>query len=313
MIHSKMPKHRQNLRRLDLAQLTYLRAIARTGSVTGAADSLDVTPQTVSGQVAVLERHLGGQLLERAGRGVRLTDLGRMVFEYADDILGRAEDLLRAVGDPGSQHPAHFHVGVGNIVPKLVAYRFLRPVLGLADQPRLIVREGAEEKLFEELQARRLDAVIASGYTPTQGGLTAMELAVSRLAVFGMPELARRFRRRFPQSLNGAPLLLPGAGSPVRRFLDAWLAGNGIVPRIIGEFDDAGHREAFGAAGEGLFFTPDIIETDLKRQYGMTVIGRLPDVWARYFLVTPARSFIPPGEAAIHRSISPTGKGRSKP
>src|SRR5690606_18177165 len=150
MITSKMSNSRVNLKRLDFTQLTYLQAVAREGSVTAAAAALHVTPQTVSGQLGVLETRLGGALLERVGRNVRLTDLGHLVLEYADDILSRGEDLLRAIETPGMNRPASFRVGVGEIVPKLVAYRFLRPVLGLTAPPRLIVREGAEESLFEE-------------------------------------------------------------------------------------------------------------------------------------------------------------------
>lgn len=297
-------KDQLNLRRLDFAQLAYLRAVAKTGSVTAAARSLFVTPQTVSGQLGVLERRLGGALLERVGRGVQLTELGEFVLVYADDILTRGADLLQAIENAGSREPAVFRVGVGTIVPKLVAYRFLQPALKLKAPPRLIVREGTEEALYEQLRTRRIDAVISSGQTPRQKELVTTELALSRLSVFGSAALARRFRRGFPKSLNDAPLLLPDADAPVRRFLDDWMAGNHITPRIVGEFEDAGHREAFGAAGEGLFFAPDIIVADLKRQYGVVNIGRLPDVWVRYFLVTPRRNFVPPAELAIRAAYA---------
>lgn len=296
---SGMPNHRPSLRRLDLIQLSYLRAVASAGSVTAAAEVEHVTPQTVSGQIRVLEERLGGALLRRAGRGVELTELGRMVLRYADDILGRADDLLRAIEDPELRRPTHFRVGIGHVVPKLVACGFLRPVLALREPPRLSVRDGTEEDLFAELRLRRLDAVIAAGYLPTQEGLVARELAVSRIGVFGTSELATNYRRGFPQSLDAAPMLMPGPGSPTRRFLEAWLAGNGIVPRVVGEFDDVGHREAFAAAGAGLFFAPEIIAPELERQHGVVEIGCIADIWARYFLVTVARSFIPPGEAAI--------------
>jgi LysR family transcriptional activator of nhaA len=302
---STMTKGLANIRRLDFAQLAYLRAVARTGSVTAAAESLHVTPQTVSGQVGVLEARLGVALLERVGRGVRLTDVAGVVLQYADDILGRGEDLLRALESVDAWRPPTFRVGVGRIVPKLVAHRFLRPVLKLAAPPRLVVREGEEEDLFEQLRSRRLDAVVSSGYTPDGTGLATTELAATRLGVFATPALARRFRRGFPRSLAGAPVLLPGAESPVRRFLDAWLAGNGIAPRVVGEFDDAGQREAFGVAGDGLFFAPDLIADDLRRQYGVVKIGRLPDVWVRYFLVTPVRAFTPPAELAIRPRPGP--------
>ena len=119
-----------NLRHLDLVQLAYLRAVARTGSVTAAATALSVAPQTISGQLGVLEERLGVALLERVGRGVRLTDPGRLVLEYASEMLSRGEDLLRAL-EGASGQPTSFTIGIDEIVPKLVARRFLEPVLAL--------------------------------------------------------------------------------------------------------------------------------------------------------------------------------------
>jgi LysR family transcriptional regulator, transcriptional activator of nhaA len=132
-----------NLRHLDLVQLDYLRAVARTGSVTAAATALSVAPQTVSGQIGVLEERLGSPLLERVGRGVRFTDAGRLVLDYAADMLSRGEDLLRAL-EGSSGQPTTFAIGVDQIVPKLVARRFLEPVLALDPAPRLVCREGNE-------------------------------------------------------------------------------------------------------------------------------------------------------------------------
>lgn len=287
-----------NLRHLDLVQLAYLRAVAQRGSVTGAAQALSVAPQTVSGQLGVLEERLGVSLLERAGRGVRLTDVGRLVLEHAADMLGRGEDLLRAL-EGASGRPATFAVGIDEIVPKLVARRFLEPVLALDPPPRLLCREGNEPELLDDLRARRLDAVLATGVPADTRGLSVKPLATSAVAVFGTTRLARRFRPSFPASLNGAPLLLPGAAGEARRLVDTWLASRGLEPRVAGEFDDAGLREAFGAAGAGLFLAPELIAPALRQVYGVERVGVLGELVARYFLVTPLRPHRPPAQAVI--------------
>jgi LysR family transcriptional activator of nhaA len=287
-----------NLRHLDIMQLAYLRAVARHGSVTGAAKALSVAPQTVSGQIGVLEERLGVALLERVGRGVQLTDAGRLVLEYASEILSRGEDLLRALEGVAGQ-PTSFAIGIDDIVPKLVARRFLEPVLALEPAPRLVCREGKEGELLTDLRARRLDAVLVPGPPADMQGLQVTLLATSAVAAFGTPALARRFRPRFPASLNGAPLLLPGAASEARRLVDGWLASRNLQPRIVGEFDDAALREAFGSVGAGLLLAPDFIGAALRKIYGVERIGALPELKARYFLVTPERRHRPPAQRAI--------------
>lgn len=287
-----------NLRHLDLTQLAYLRAVAQSGSVTGAAAALSVAPQTVSGQLGVLESRLGVALLERAGRGVRLTDAGRLVLEYASEMLSRGEDLLRAL-EGASGQPASFAIGIDEIVPKLVARRFLEPVLALDPPPRLVCREGNEALLLSDLRARRLDAVLVPGPPADMAGLRVTLLASSAVAAFGTPALARKVRPRFPASLHGAPLLLQGAGSEARRLVDGWLASRGLQPRVVGEFDDAALREAFGAVGAGLLLAPEFIGAALRKVYGVERIGALPELKARYFLVAPERRHRPPAQLAI--------------
>ncbi|MCU0760725.1 MAG: LysR family transcriptional regulator [Steroidobacteraceae bacterium] len=287
-----------NLRHLDLTQLAYLRAVARSGSVTGAAAALSVAPQTVSGQLGVLEERLGVPLLERAGRGVRLTDAGRLVLEYASEMLSRGEDLLRALEGAAGQ-PTSFAIGVDEIVPKLVARRFLEPVLALEPAPRLVCREGNETALMADLRARRLDAVLVPGPPTDLQGLQVTLLATSAIGVYGTPPLARRIRPRFPASLAGAPLLLPGAAREARRLVEGWLASRDLRPHVVGEFDDAALREAFGAIGAGLLLAPELIGPTLRKVYGVERIGTLPELKARYFLVAPERRHRPPAQAAI--------------
>ncbi|MCU0975617.1 MAG: LysR family transcriptional regulator [Steroidobacteraceae bacterium] len=291
-----------NLRRLDLVQLAYLRAVAQTGSVTGAAAALAVAPQTVSGQLRVLEQNLGRPLFDRVGRSLRLNDAGRLVLDYATDMLSRGEDLLRAL-ESGAGREGSFAVGIDEIVPKLVARQLLEPVLALDPPPRLLCREGNESRLLEDLRARQLDAVLATGAPAAATGLRVKLLATSAVGVFGTRALVRRVQSRFPESLTGAPLLLPGAASEARRLVETWLASRGLAPRVVGEFDDAGLREAFGAAGAGLFLAPGLIAPALRKVYGVECAGTLPELAARYFLVTPDRKHRPAAVGAIENSV----------
>ena len=289
----------QNLRRLDLTQLDYLRHVARTGGVGAAAKALNIAPQTVSGQIQVLEQRLGHDLTERVGRRIRLTDAGRLVLEYGDEMLTCGEDLLQALESGEGRWPARFTVGIGALVPKLVARRFLDPVLQLDPTPQLVCREGPEEMLVNELVARRVDALILSSAAPADLGFENELLAKSDVGAYGVRDLVKKHRKGFPQSLNGAPMLLPVQGADARQLVDTWLAARGVVPKVAGEFADAALREVFGAAGAGIFLAPSLIAEDLKSLYGVEVIGQFQDLVARYFLITPARKRRPPAETAI--------------
>jgi LysR family transcriptional activator of nhaA len=163
----------------------------------------------------------------------------------------------------------------------------------------LICREGNEVDLIADLRARRLDAVLVPGPPLERHGLRVTMLATSAVAVFGTRTLARRYRRRFPASLNNAPLLLPGERSEARRLVESWFASRRIQPRIVGEFDDAALREAFGAVGAGVFVAPELIGEVLQKLYGVDRIGTLPDLQARYFLVAPERRHRPPAQRLL--------------
>ncbi len=295
-----------NLRRLDLTQLDYLRHIDRTGGVSAAAASLNVAPQTVSGQIQVLEKRLGHQLIERAGRGVRLTDAGRLVLEYGTEMLSCGEDLLQALETSGGIASRRFAVGVGELVPKLVVRRLLQPVTDMTPMPQLICREGAEDSLLSDLAARQLDALILSSTAPPDSGLETVLLATSDVSAYGVPELARKYRREFPGSLDGAPMLLPTQGVEARRLVDAWFAAKGLVPHVAGEFADAALREVFGASGTGLFLAPSLVAHELKAIYGVEHVGLFEDLVARYFLVTLPRKRPLAAEAAIRTAWSPS-------
>jgi DNA-binding transcriptional LysR family regulator len=87
---------------LDLRRLRLLRELDERGTIAAVADALQFTPSAVSQQLAILEREAGVPLLERAGRGVRLTDPALMLVEHADALLDRAAraeaDLAAAAG-----------------------------------------------------------------------------------------------------------------------------------------------------------------------------------------------------------------------
>lgn len=279
------------MRHLNYNHLLYFWSVIREGGIAPAAEALHVTPQTISGQIRRLEQEAGGDLFEKQGRRLVPTERGQVVFDYADEIFSRGMELERLLhrGDlPGRRTVA---VGVSDMVPRLVAWRILRPLLQGQSPFRILCHAGELEGLLAQLAAHRLDLVLSASALPAESNVRAFNhpLGESDLAFFGVEALAAPLRDGFPGTLDRAPFLMPSQRSAVRRVLDAWLAAKGLVPTIIGEFDDSALIKSFGQGGAGIFVGPTAIEGELRRQLGVECIGRTTEIRARFFAISTER------------------------
>jgi LysR family transcriptional activator of nhaA len=286
---------------LNYHHLLYFWLTAKEGSVTVAARRLRLAQPTVSGQIRLLEAALGSRLLERRGRGLELTARGRTVFEYANEIFQLGQELLRAVREDPAGIPMRLVVGVADVLPKLVVYRLLAPALKATENIRLVVREDPADRLLAELALHAVDLVLADSPIAPNVNVRAFNhlLGESPLGFFAEPRLAKQLQRGFPDSLDGAPFLLPGQHTVLRRSLDAWLESNGIRPRIVGEFEDSALVNAFGQAGTGVFVAPTAIEAEVRRQHQVRCLGRAGELTERIYAISLERRIKHPGILAI--------------
>lgn len=285
---------------LNYHHLLYFWLVAREGGVAKAAAKLRLAHPTVSGQIHALEDALGEKLFEREGRRLALTEMGRVVFGYADEIFSLGRELLDTVKGRPTGRPLRLVVGIADMVPKLVAKRLLDPARALPDPLRIVCREDKADRLVAELAAGGLDVVLTD--TPVPGGHRKTFnhlLGETEVALFATAPLAARYRRGFPASLDGAPMLLPGEGSSLRRSLDAWLEANGLRPTIEAEFDDTALLKAFGQDGVGIFPAAVAIEAEVRRQYDVELVGRVPDVREAYYAISAERRLVHPAVVAI--------------
>jgi len=286
---------------LNYHHLLYFWATAKEGGVGPAAERLRLTPQTISGQVRALEDALGEKLFARRGRRLALTEMGRIAYDYADEIFGLGRELLTAVRGRSTGRTPRLVVGVAQVVPKLIAKRLLDPALARAERVRLTCREDATDRLLAGLAAHRLDAVLLDAPVPPGAEVRAFNHLLGECGVtfFATPALARKLKRGFPASLHGQPMLLPSEDTAIRRGLDAWLLGLGVAPDPIGEFDDSALLKAFGQAGHGAFLAPSAIAAEVATQYGVTPIGATEDLRERFYVATARRKLEHPAVAAI--------------
>ncbi len=286
---------------MNYKHLHYFWVVAKSGSIARASEKLHLTPQTISGQISLLEEKLGESLFTRVGRNLELTDSGRLVLSYAEEIFslgGELEEMLRNLPE---DRPLVFKVGVADVVAKSIAYRLLAPALQLPEPVRIICREGSAESLLAELALHKIDLVIAD--SPISSAIHVRgfnhPLGDCGITFFATPQLASKLDKKFPQNLNGMPLLVPSELTATRNHLTKWLDGQHIYPHIVGEFDDSALMKAFGRTGTGIFIAPTPIAEEVIQQYGVIKIGETYEIRERYYAISVERKISHPAVAAI--------------
>ena len=286
---------------LNYHHLLYFWVVAREGSITLACKQLHLAQPTISSQLRKLETSIGEKLFKRVGRNLVLTETGQLVFRYADDIFALGRELTDVLRGRPTGSPLRFYVGVADVVPKLIAFRLLEAALHLPEPVQLTCEEGKLDYLLMELAGHRLDVVLSDQPLGAMVNVRAYShlLGQCGVTVFGTAALARKYRSRFPKSLDGAPMLLPMRNTSLRRALDQWFDSEDIHPKVVGEFEDSALLKVFGTASVGLFAAPSAIEEEVCRQYRVRSLGELPKVRERYYAISPERKLKHPAVAAI--------------
>jgi len=289
---------------LNYHHLLYFWTVVKEGGVGPAAKALRLAPPTISGQVRALEESLELTLFDRVGRKLQVTDDGRVVFRYADEIFNLGRELLDTVKGRPTGRPLRLHVGISDVLPKLVCHDLLMPALRLPEPVQIVCHGDKTERLLAELAVQGLDLVLSD--VPVGGNIKVRAfnhlLGECGLTFFATPDLARKYRRGFPHSLDGAPLLVPTEDSLVRRSLDHWFESIGVRPHLVAEFDDSGLLKSFGQGGEGIFGVPSVVEAGVRKQYGVQVVGRTEEVVERFYAITVERRIKHPAAVAISES-----------
>jgi LysR family transcriptional activator of nhaA len=298
-----MKRWRNDMDALNFKHLRYFWMVAKTGSIARAADQLHLTPQSISGQLSEFEEKLGVELFRRAGRNRELTDTGRRILSYAEEIFAVGNELLGALRDQKTKKTLSFRVGIADSLSKSIAYRLVEPALKLGEPVHLVCREGRLASLLAELAIHRLDMIIADRPMPANLNVRGYShlLGESGLTVFGTQALVSKRSGIFPGMLDNAPFLLPGEDAAIRPKLIQWFESNNLRPNIIGEFDDSALMKAFGQAGAGLFVAPTAIVDHVCEQYKVAVIGHIDSVDEQLYAITTERRLSHPAIVEISK------------
>ncbi len=287
--------------RLNYQHLRSFWVVARNESLTRGALELHLTPQTVSGQLKLLEQELGTKLFRRAGRGLAITAAGEVVFRFAEEIFGLGRELVETLAGGSVGRQLRMRVGVVDVLPKLVAQHLLAPATRLSEPVRLICSEAPAEELLADLALHKLDVVLSDVPIPPWVKIQAFNhpLGESGIVFMGEARLAAEHRADFPNSLHGAPVLLPMDGTALRSSLEQWFDRVGVQPRVVGEFEDSALMKSFGQEGLGLFPATSVIEDEVISQYRVERVGPAEGVVERFFAISIERRVRHAGVAAI--------------
>jgi LysR family transcriptional activator of nhaA len=286
---------------LNYHHLLYFWTVARIGSVSRASAELRLTQATVSAQLKSLERALGEKLFRKSGRHLVLTDTGKVVFRYAEEIFSLGQELMGTLKGRPPGRMARVTVGVTDVMPKLVVYQLIEPALKLKEPYRIICREGTNSELLAALAVHDIDVMLSDAPMDPAVNVRAFNhlLGESGVILFGAAGLVAKYRTGFPQSLDGAPFLLPTSNTTARRSLDQWFEARHIRPAIVAEFEDSALLQVFGQRGLGLFVAHSLSSVEIQRQYGVKVVGQLDGVTERFYAVSLDRKLKHPAVVAI--------------
>ena len=286
---------------INYKHLHYFWVVAKEKSIVKASAQLHLTPQTISGQLSCLEEAMGVTLFERVGRHLELTDAGRLVLSYADEIFLLGSELQNAVRHRPKRSSLAFKVGIDDVVPKSIAYRLLEPALQIAEPIHFYCRENDLDTLLTDLLLHKLDLVISD--SPISPGLDfsgfCNPLGESDLTIFCSEPLADRLEGEFPMCLDNAPILLPGPNTGIRKHLQRWFDKWRIHPAIVGEFEDSALMKEFAKAGVGVIAAPTAIKAEIEKKHELIAIGHVEDIIIRYYAISVHRKTSHPAVAAI--------------
>jgi LysR family transcriptional regulator, transcriptional activator of nhaA len=286
---------------VNYKHLHYFWAVAQEGSVVRASERLHLTPQTISGQLSLLEQNLGVDLFSRVGRNLELTENGRLILSYANEIFSLGSELEEVLHQLPESRPQLFRVGVVDVLPKSIAHQILKPALQMPELVRMNCREASLDTLLAELSVHRLDLVLADRPIPSTVSTRGFSHKLGECAVsfFATEALKNTLTGDFPQCLDGAPVLLPNSGTQLRSGIDQWLNKLRIHPRMVAEFDDSALMKAFGKEGSGIFIAPAVIDAEVEQQYQVSKIGQTKDVKEQFYAISVERRVKHPVVCAV--------------
>ncbi len=273
---------------INYHHLYYFWLTAKNGSIASASKELKLARPTVSAQIQTLQDTFGQKLFEKSGRNIKMTKFGKDVFYYADEIFSTGQKLKDFVQSMPEQRPQELTIGISDIVPKLISYNLIAPIMMQFPKLKIVCLEGNSSKLVADLAVHNIDAIISD--MPVGGDADVRifhhKLGECAIAFFCRSEVCGKNPVDFPACLNQLPLLLPSRRTSIRRAINLWMENKKVFPRIVGEFDDSALMKVFGENQEGAFVAPTSLKKMLLAKKNMVCLGEIGNVKETFYLAS---------------------------
>ena len=276
---------------INLHHLRLFRAVATDGTLTGAAGRLNLSQSALSTQIKALEATLGHDLFERRGRGLVLTEAGRIALDHAEAIFRTADDLTATLRETGrARRP--LRVGALATLSRNFQMQFLRPLIGRADV-EVVLRSGSQGELLRELDALALDVVLTNLAPLREPGSPWLvhRLAEQPVALIGAPDLVGPSPGPLAGLLARGPLILPAPQTALRAAFDALTARMDLAPVIAAEADDMAMLRLLAREGAGLAVIPPIVVQDELAAGLLVEAAPIPGLQETFYAITRERRF----------------------
>ncbi|GGZ25467.1 MULTISPECIES: transcriptional activator NhaR [Shewanella] len=270
---------------LNYNHLYYFWMVHKQGSVTKAAETLCLTPQTITGQIRTLEERLKGSLFKRVGRNLAPTELGELVFRYADKMFSLSYEMLDVL-NYRKDESILFEVGIADALSKALASRVLMSVIPATSSMHLACYESTHESLMTRLREHKLDMILSdcAGESLKYPEILSKKLGECGIAFFS----AQEFKSGFPECLEEGPLLIPSRRTSLGQQLYRWFDEKRLNVTILGEFDDAAMMKAFGYFRKGIFVAPSIYQQDIL-EHNIRLLGETMEIKEEYHVMFAER------------------------
>ena len=279
------------MRSLNFNHLHYFWAVAHAGSLTRAAEHMNLSQSALSVQIQKLEHQMGHPLFERVGKKLILTEAGQIALDYADTVFKAGDELLSTLQGRPLANRQVLSVGALTTLSRNFQLEFLRPLVGRPDV-EVIVRSGNIRDLLAQLESHTIDVVLANSAAPqdARSSLRNHLLNEQPVSLIGRAKKGKR-KFRFPEDLRTEPLLLPSLDSDIRVAFDRILETAGIRPIILAEVDDMAMLRLLAREREGVTLVPPIVVRDELETGILVERCRIPKLTERFYAIVKKRRF----------------------
>lgn len=279
--------------KINYHHLYYFWRIALSGSITRTADECHVSQSALSQQIKHLENTMNVQLFQRVSRKLVLTDMGRKVLNYADEIFTTGEELQSFLNKGESITQRHINIGVLTTLSRNFTEAFISPLLKESNVSFTLSTRGMTN-LLNGLTSHELDLVLTNRSVSQQNDDAIWQnQLVSRQSVSIIGPAENKPDASFPQGYDNLKWVLPTGITEIRSGFNAYCSAVGYNPEVVAEADDMAMLRLLVRDSGAVTALPPVVVKDEISSGRLAEYHVLPNVFENFYAITISRTYVP--------------------